>query len=36
MGMQIAAPPHDVRLQIGDTIDDGHGSNLEAAPPLRE
>ena len=31
MRMHITAPRHDVRLQIGDTIDDGHGSHLEAA-----
>ena len=28
MGMEVAAPGHDVGLQIGDAIDDGHGSDL--------
>ncbi len=29
MGMEVAAPRHDFRLQIGDAIDDGHNSVLE-------
>src|SRR4051794_37913470 len=24
VGMDVAAPCHDVRLQVGDTVDDGH------------
>ena len=28
VGVDIAAPGLDVRLQIGDTVDDGHGNSV--------
>ncbi len=33
MGMQIPAPGHDVGLEFGDTIDDGHNNLPKTAPP---
>ncbi len=33
MGMQIPAPGHDVGLELGDTIDDGHNNLPKTAPP---